>query len=56
MTSGMLVLLVEALADLALLPVRAVASLFLAGRWRAKTRRMIFSKAIHAPQDAHPAR
>lgn len=56
MTTGIVVLLGEALSDLLLMPVRIVASLFLAARWREATRRMIFSKAIHAPQDAHPAR
>jgi len=55
-SGGVLVLLGEAFVDLLLLPPRVVASLLLAGRWRAQTRRLILSKAIHAPQDAHPAR
>ena len=55
-SGGVLVLMAEALLDLLLLPARVLASLLLAGRWRARTRRMILSKAIHAPQDAHPAR
>jgi hypothetical protein len=55
-SGGVLVLLGEAFVDLLLLPLRVVASLLLAGRWREQTRRLILSKAIHAPQDAHPAR
>ena len=56
LSAGVLVLLGEALVDLLLLLPRAFASLLLAARWREQTRALILSKAIHAPQDAHPAR
>jgi len=61
MTSGVFVLIGEAALDLLWLPWRVAASLVLARRWRATTRRLILAQAsppetIHAAQDAHPPR
>jgi hypothetical protein len=55
-TAGVVRLAAEALLDLLLLPLRVVASLLFARRWRERTRRMILSESLHAPQDAHPPR
>lgn len=60
-TFGVFLLMVAALGDLLLLPLRVVASLCCARRWRAQTRQLIASASLHpetphAPQDPHPAR
>jgi hypothetical protein len=55
-TTGVLSLVADALVDLLLLPPRLVVSLFAARRRRAEILELVRKNALHAPQDAHPAR
>jgi len=60
-TFAVLLLILAGLGDLLLLLPRVVVSLCCAGRWRAQTEALLFSRSLatespDAPQDPHPAR